>query len=170
MPNNEIYNKNMKDKLFIGKILDNNRIILDKKKISKTFYKFLIKCQDCGDIGWKNKNWIKTCLICQGRRQYNYGEERVIRRSYTNYRSRAKSKNLEFLLTFDDFKNIVFSACHWCGSASTGIDRLNNTLGYIIENSLPACKECNYAKNDMTVDEWNSWINRITKFKIHSKA
>ena len=43
-----------------------------------------------------------------------------------------------------------------------GIDRINNNIGYTLENSVSCCSECNFMKNDMNF--WN-WIAQIERFQ-----
>ncbi len=44
-----------------------------------------------------------------------------------------------------------------------GIDRVNNSEGYIIQNCLPCCKICNYLKCDATYSEFITWISKAYK-------
>jgi len=78
--------------------------------------------------------------------------------SYRIYLNSAKSRNIEFLLTEDDFNIITRKNCYICGKENTeihknGIDRLNNDLGYTIENSKPCCGDCNIMKRIYSFDE-----------------
>ena len=41
-----------------------------------------------------------------------------------------------------------------------GIDRVDSTMGYAIDNCVPCCKTCNIAKHTMTTIEFAGWINR----------
>lgn len=93
------------------------------------------------------------------------------------YRHSAKQRGLEFLLTEDQFRSIVAKDCFYCGAVPkqeskvksknaptfiyNGIDRKNNTLGYTVDNSLPCCKYCNYAKFRHTHDEFIAWVKKI---------
>jgi 5-methylcytosine-specific restriction endonuclease McrA len=58
---------------------------------------------------------------------------------------------MEFLLTMDEFKHLVDSNCYYCdyyhNGEAIGIDRLNNTIGYINTNCVAACEECNRSKH-----------------------
>lgn len=45
-----------------------------------------------------------------------------------------------------------------------GIDRVDNNKGYTITNSVPCCKDCNFAKRDMTHDEFIAWVTRVFNF------
>ena len=41
------------------------------------------------------------------------------------------------------------------------VDRLNNNLGYTIENCVSCCAWCNRSKNTHTTKEFYSWITQI---------
>lgn len=45
----------------------------------------------------------------------------------------------------------------------TGVDRVDNGIGYTIENVVPCCGTCNHAKSAMSVDEFISWALRIAR-------
>ena len=104
--------------------------------------------------------------------------------SYASYRSRAEKNELEFALSKDDYKTITEQDCYLCGKKSTetninGIDRVNNAIGYTIENSKACCKECNHMKNSYSLEDLlakidsiqNTWSNKelpILPAQIHS--
>jgi 5-methylcytosine-specific restriction endonuclease McrA len=46
-----------------------------------------------------------------------------------------------------------------------GIDRVDNTKGYTIENSRPCCFRCNQAKSSMTEQEFFDWIKAV--YEVH---
>jgi hypothetical protein len=86
--------------------------------------------------------------------------------SYASYRSRAEKKDLEFSITHDDYKSIIQQDCYLCGKKSTetntnGVDRVDNTIGYTIENCKACCKECNHMKNNYALDTLKEKIERI---------
>lgn len=95
---------------------------------------------------------------------------------YKSYRKKAKEKNLDFLLTKDDFKTITMMNCFYCGRNPSnisksrsetgdyvynGIDRIDNRLGYTIDNTVPCCKRCNISKNNMEIGEFKEMIINI---------
>lgn len=49
--------------------------------------------------------------------------------------------------------------------AYNGIDRMDNSKGYVDGNVLPCCSICNHAKHVMNYDDFISWINRIVNFR-----
>lgn len=96
------------------------------------------------------------------------------------YRKRAKSENVEFSLTSEQFYDICSMNCYYCGDAPTerstytyvrkngfegkfianGIDRVVPDQGYTLENSVPCCTPCNLMKTDKSQLEF---INRAIK-------
>lgn len=96
-----------------------------------------------------------------------------------SYIYNAKWRGYSFDLTFDEFKKLVVSNCHYCGNEPSniyfknyydapynGIDRVNNNLGYTLSNVVSCCKTCNVAKNNQTYDEFMQWINRFVNKEI----
>jgi hypothetical protein len=96
-----------------------------------------------------------------------------------SYKYNATSRGYCFDLTFEEFKKLVLSNCYYCGDEPSniyfrnyydapynGIDRIDNTIGYIPSNVVPCCKTCNIAKNNKTYDEFMQWINRFINQKI----
>lgn len=96
---------------------------------------------------------------------YSYGHSynRTVQGGYRIYKSNALKKGKDFLLTPEDFANIVSSPCVYCGGSETriGIDRIDNSIGYTKENSAPCCKMCNYMKKNHSVTDFLSHINKI---------
>lgn len=76
-----------------------------------------------------------------------------IKAKYQSYKTRSKKNNLDFELTEVQFANICVMDCHFCGKSTkdkiNGIDRLNNSLGYVIINVAPSCWPCNRGKSNM---------------------
>ncbi len=101
---------------------------------------------------------------------------------YGNYRRTAKHRNVEFSLTFEDFDVITTNNCYYCGQPPSqtfwsnsgrtseciynGIDRLDNSAGYMLANSVPCCGICNNAKRTLTVEQFDAWIKRLAKHRF----
>lgn len=100
-----------------------------------------------------------------------------------HYKRNAEKRELKFSLTNDQFKDLIFGHCHYCGSKPTlskftssqsnrrdrelsynGIDRVDNSMGYEYDNCVSCCHICNVAKSDLSFDEFKSWIKRLVKF------
>lgn len=96
-----------------------------------------------------------------------------------NTKSGAKKRNLEYSLSDKEVFDLISKPCHYCGfldftkkgmESSTkysewfnGIDRKDNKKGYTKENSLPCCKICNRAKNNMEYEDFLRYIFRIQR-------
>lgn len=92
---------------------------------------------------------------------------------YNSYKDHcAIRRDLEWELSVNDFTNFVTQNCGYCGATPNtitkvsklkrnGIDRINNNMGYILGNCIPCCKICNHAKNDMSHDQFITWIKQL---------
>lgn len=47
-----------------------------------------------------------------------------------------------------------------------GLDRIDNNQSHNVDNVVPCCHHCNWAKRDMTPDEFASWLERFHKHQI----
>ena len=55
------------------------------------------------------------------------------------------------------------------GFIYNGIDRKNNGKGYTEDNIVSCCKQCNFAKRNMSYKEFKFWINKLVKFYLRNK-
>lgn len=144
---------------------------------------FLCKC-DCG-----NEKTIQISLLKSGNTKscgcYAKSVRGILSRLPDNagvinhlilqYKRHAKNRNIDFNLSFEQFKNIISQNCEYCGSPPSnnkitkncsgflysGIDRVNSNIGYNVSNCVPSCKTCNLAKRDLTKEDFLSWISRV---------
>lgn len=88
-----------------------------------------------------------------------------IYQSYLKYKSAAKKVNRNFTLTHLEFKDIVIKPCGYCGkridNKLSGIDRINNEIGYELNNSRPCCFICNQAKHALPENTFLQKIKEI---------
>jgi len=92
------------------------------------------------------------------------------------YKNSAKKRGHSFELTLEEFNYLIQQNCHYCGSPPhlyhkawgvireggflyNGIDRVDSSLGYLTENVVPCCKECNYLKWDRTEKGFAQWLS-----------
>lgn len=47
-----------------------------------------------------------------------------------------------------------------------GIDRINPNKGYSSDNCVSCCSKCNYAKHEMTIDEYKEWLVKSYNYLI----
>lgn len=99
---------------------------------------------------------------------------------YGGYYQRAKKKAIAFELTKEEFKSFTQKECHYCGQAPThvfktkytngdfignGIDRIDSSKGYTIDNCVPSCQICNKAKRDISYQDFISYLDQLVKFR-----
>jgi len=88
----------------------------------------------------------------------NYKEERKknIAGHIKEYHDNAMKRGREYVLSPAEFETIVKKPCHYCNHYKDGevigIDRVDNTKGYISENVVPCCWLCNKMKTTFPVD------------------
>lgn len=97
---------------------------------------------------------------------------------FSSYKDSAISRGYEFRLTKDQFREITSMNCDYCGKIPrqyfkshksngayicNGIDRVDNGIGYIYENCVPCCEDCNRGKMKKTKEEFLAWVDRIYK-------
>ena len=99
---------------------------------------------------------------------------------FNTYKNQAKLREYSFELSLDNFKQLISDDCFYCGIEPqqkliisnilgdrillyNGIDRMNNTKGYITGNVVSACGMCNIAKKNFPFDEFIEWIGRVSK-------
>ena len=84
---------------------------------------------------------------------------------WRGYKARAKKAGIPFELPFEGFMSLWQAPCRYCGTTieTIGLDRLDNNLGYTLENLVPCCPICNQIKGMSTVAEFLARCRRIAK-------
>jgi len=150
------------------------------RRKSKTFFK--CKC-DCGNIkeieGWNLRNGITTSCGCKNKLPKGESACRFI---FGMYKRQGLSRGHKFELTLDMFKAITQQNCFYCGSKPSnvcdksssnangsyiynGIDRWDNNKGYVINNVVPCCKNCNSMKSKMHGKVFLDQIKKILDYR-----
>lgn len=164
----------MANKTFInltGKIFNRWTVIKKSSLIKNRTYYWECLCS-CGTkklvAGTSLRTGVSKSCGCikyenSGRPRTTSNTEKAIRSIYARYKCDAISRNLVFELTLDEFKVFIDKACFYCGKFEqnfqkeeniifkyNGIDRANNSIGYILKNCVTCCKHCNTLKNGIT--------------------
>lgn len=86
---------------------------------------------------------------------------------YSKYKSSAKVRGLDFDLSFKEFESFWQKDCSYCGSAiaTIGLDRVDSSVGYKIDNLVSCCTTCNKMKLDLEEEEWLNKMFTILKYK-----
>lgn len=103
----------------------------------------------------------------------------LIKRWRQNYQCKAKKRGIEWTLSDEEFEKICSQNCAYCGAEPiqrqwkmgnknrgsgyhirlsterlNGIDRIDNSKGYTVENATACCGICNSMKLALTVDQF----------------
>ncbi len=102
------------------------------------------------------------------RSKSKHGYYQTLQGRYSQYKRSAKKRGLPFELTEEQFASLWQKNCSYCGDPieTIGLDRINNTKGYVLDNVVPCCDTCNRMKLDLTQD---NWLNHMRKILIRSK-
>lgn len=92
------------------------------------------------------------------------------------YSRNAMGRGFTFELSKDVFKKLTKGNCYYCNKIPSqvfnnsgqcksqyvynGIDRLDNSIGYVLDNCVSCCKQCNSMKSNYSYEEF------VTKCKI----
>jgi hypothetical protein len=99
-----------------------------------------------------------TCAHCHGKQP----KTRFIHAKYL-----AKQRNIIWSLTIDQYINLIKLDCYYCDGFfekveyNVGLDRLNNAMGYEIDNVVSCCYVCNTTRN-------NNWTPEETRHIIQA--
>lgn len=136
---------------------------------------------------------LKTEFLARRGNQYGLYDDRevaLLKVQYSHLKRRNKLKGFSDVISLDEFCTISKSPCKYCGLEYSkeiedrvneskkqkrlsdhvlkcnGVDRVDSSKGYTVENSVACCKYCNTAKNTMTESEFYAWIKRVYEFNF----
>lgn len=102
------------------------------------------------------------------------------RSAFNLYKTGARQRNLDFNINFEQFIDISSKNCFYCDTSPfnigrgmkgiyyySGLDRVNNDIGYTLDNIVPCCKNCNLAKRQLTQNDFFELIKKI--YEKHCK-
>jgi hypothetical protein len=113
---------------------------------------------------------------------------------YTQCKGSAKERGKVFNLSRRQVAEIVRQGCYYCGRGPdkeqsrvrgaggkrlvsgrevmkySGIDRVDNAIGYELGNCVPCCSVCNRMKRDLSLEDFFTQVSRIYHFSIHHEG
>ena len=90
-----------------------------------------------------------------------------IRTKYSHFKNNAIIRGINFDLSKEEVLSLCSSKCFYCGKdRCLGIDRIDNSKGYTIDNCVPCCTTCNYMKRILQRDEFLDHVKKIYNFSI----
>jgi predicted RNA-binding Zn-ribbon protein involved in translation (DUF1610 family) len=95
---------------------------------------------------------------------------------------RCRKHTIEISITVDDYSRLISQNCFYCNDEprktnrfsnrkyvntetvfANGVDRIDSSKGYTLENCITCCTSCNYAKHKLTQSEFFDKIVKIYK-------
>lgn len=122
-------------------------------------------------MGWQPYYCTDDCSCKRHTRQPKNHQH--INQSYTTYKYNSAKKKRLFKLTKDEFYDIVIQNCHYCNQvpekknsrrykiAMNGIDRIDSSKDYTLDNVVPCCLICNLLKGKLPKIDFISHVRRI---------
>lgn len=134
---------------------------------------------------------IKTCRV-KGKHP-KYADRTMPAFNYiydSAYKQRAIAKGLAFEISRELFRELTQQDCHYCGTPPSqesyratshrgtiqtgseystyiynGLDRVDSSLGYTVDNVVPCCGICNHAKHTMSYAAFTAWLDRVAAMR-----
>jgi len=112
------------------------------------------------------------------RRPEGHANARLV---YLSYKRDARSKGRDFDIEEQDFVNMTQANCFYCGSPPSnkhamkgingafiynGVDRVDNSMGYSVNNCVPCCKMCNLGKRNSSQGDFLKWAHRVASYSV----
>ena len=166
---------------------------VEYKKYGKTVRRIIkVKCE-CGRIKDVQYNNIrgghsKCCGFDPCRIPYNKhrrNPETTYNVIYYTYKKGALKRHLPFELSIDQFKTFLDKNCFYCDEVPSsvyeirnsqtgriraglpltynGIDRMDNNIGYTMDNSVTCCITCNRMKMALGYQDFLNHVEKIYK-------
>lgn len=148
-------------------------------KNNRRYYNF--ECLSCGNIVIKRSDAYKSSCGCdhikavidsnRGRKLPN-DKDRLLRHAYRNYVGSANQRGLVWDISFEYFSKWVLYPCGYCRGMDirklngmlmycNGLDRIDNSKGYIVDNIMPCCGRCNRMKGTMDMQDFIDQVKHI---------
>ena len=143
--------------------------------------KYFVQCKKCREVFSRRASVIRTSLNsiqCSNCRRNRNGKSlnAIQYKAYCFYRTGAKKRDLEWNLTESQFKTLIQGNCDYCNTKPSrrqsvsyketfelvnGIDRVDSSKGYTIDNCVSCCTYCNRMKTDMHINDFKMHISKI---------
>lgn len=176
----DIYITNFNSKL--TRSFYNRRLKLTGRRIknqivlSESIGAYRLKCVICEREQNVNLNYlISGNSCCYGRKssaKYTACRNIVL----SQYKLDAKKRKKLWDISDEMFDYLTSDKCRYCGAEPyaimcnsrnyglfiyNGIDRINNSIGYVDSNVVTSCQRCNLSKDVMSVDDFIGWAKAI---------
>ncbi len=173
--------EDLKGKLFgFWEVIGDRKIQSIGQQGQKTAY-WLCRCKCGREKSISQKSLVSgissKCIWCRSRKPDGDSARKWI---LASYKRKAKERGLIWSLLNDEFYCLIQSPCFYCGIGPTnccrryektegllysGIDRVDNSSGYVSGNVVSCCAVCNQAKHTMSASAFISLADRIVEYQ-----
>lgn len=103
----------------------------------------------------------------------------ILRRTKAN----AHERGYVYTLSKEQLLGLMSQHCHYCGAEPSnvssgrdyngsftynGVDRVDNDQGYMIDNVVSCCRQCNVAKHTHPAKAFLEWVTRVYEHSVVS--
>lgn len=124
-------------------------------------------CKQCDASFTPNRPWQKYCsALCRDQRGLESRKDTPASRA-VRARSQGRVRGISVSVTADDIAAVHAThshRCYYCGGSlprqGTGLDRLDSSRGYELDNVVACCRSCNMAKKAVHHDAYMGHLIR----------
>jgi hypothetical protein len=138
-----------------------------KKKDRRNYYVRHGSSVRAATHAWKTQNPNKVAQ--QRRREYDINSPN---HRFNIVSSAARYRGHAWALSRSEYAKLANQPCSYCGSPlprrGSGLDRINNSKSYTVDNVVPCCGDCNRIKcHLLTFDEMRVAMEAIKKLRLN---
>lgn len=122
---------------------------------------------------WKNRPWHleRWREWAKGKHNLNYERMHLPKYRWTAAKNTAKRRMLEWCIPLSEYLEFLRKPCYYCdgrlSQIGCGLDRVDNSKGYLISNVVPACGPCNKMRgNYVTSDEMRVAMQAVKELRL----
>ena len=106
------------------------------------------------------KEWIAENREAYLARRREYSRSKRGRYLAYKFSASGRSHPCTFELSYEQFIEFWQKPCTYCSAdiETVGLDRMDSTKGYILENVTPCCRTCNEKKSDISYARWMDFV------------
>lgn len=114
-------------------------------------------------LGYRRKWYAENREYCKA---WWYKHGRSLKGLFDRGKHGASTRMLSWTISPEEFRDLRRCCCHYCGGtlpdAGVGLDRIDHSKGYEIDNVLPCCYDCNkHRQETWTVEEAETAISAV---------
>ena len=130
-------------------------------------------CDKCYKKQWYKDNKAKTNLWRDKNPEKEKSRKLTINSRFGSAKNSAATRGKKWDISLEDFKYLITLPCYYCcnnmgatNNYGSGLDRVNNSIDYQLDNVVPCCKICNSMRNNyLTMAETKIAVQAILEYR-----